>query len=455
MRERWDVLFYSFFSYFYPPTVPFTSFFLSWVFFFFFFHPSRTDDSNNFADTKRRLVGDCAVACAFISYCGPFNQQFRQLLLFEKFCKDCMQRSVPFTSNLDVTKFLTNIGTVGDWNLQGLPTDPLSVQNGILVTQASRYPLLIDPQGQGLAWIRNLEKENMPLFGVCALSHPSIRERLEFCMQEGKSLIVTGVQEELDPVMDPVLEKRYISRGRRLYVNMAGKQVEVAPTFRMYFTTRLANPHFSPELQAKTTVVDFTVTLKGLEEQLLGLVITREQKALEDLLNQVLEEVNLNTKSLIQLDSLLLQRLTENEGNLLDDSDLVGVLGNTKNKAAEVKDKLMTADETRRSINEKREQFRPVATRGSVLYFSVRACVCVCVCLSFWGVCFLAFSLRVSLSLTICSHPFAWVFCLRLCTDCGHGHRERHVPNVAGSVCGAVPQVHGVGGQVHAGHQTR
>merc|ERR1711998_382742 len=126
-------------------------------------------------------------------------------------------------------------------------------------------------------------------------------------------------------------EKQIIVKGKRKSINVSDKN--------MYFNTRLPNPHFSPELQAKTTVVDFTVTQKGLEEQLLGKVIGNEQKALEEQLNQVLQEVNSNTKALLSLDASLLERLTSNTGNLLEDEELIGVLANTKNKAAEVNQK--------------------------------------------------------------------------------------------------------------------
>ena len=108
---------------------------------------------------------------------------------------------------------MVDIGIIGDWNQQGLPADPLSIQNGILVTKSSRFPLMIDPQGQALNWIKQREATNVPLWGQAAINDPKLKDKLELCMSDGLALVIIGVEEEIDPMLDPVLEKQLISKG--------------------------------------------------------------------------------------------------------------------------------------------------------------------------------------------------------------------------------------------------
>ena len=212
------------------------------------------NDREEFANIKMRLVGDVALACAFVAYCGPFNQDFREFLVHHRLSSDLRERRIPLSANLDLTDFLADIGMIGDWTLSGLPTDPLSIQNGILVTRSSRYPLLIDPQGQALNWITNFEEARMPHFGVTSFSNPRFRDQIEYCLAEGKALIISGVESELDPILTPVLEKQIVVKAKSKYITVSGKMCDYVDEFMMYLVTRLPNPHFSPEDQVENSI---------------------------------------------------------------------------------------------------------------------------------------------------------------------------------------------------------
>jgi len=60
-------------------------------------------------------------------------------------------------------------------------------------------------------------------------------------------------------------------QGGRLLIRLGDSDVEYSKAFKFYMTTKLANPHYLPEVCIKVTIINFTVTKTGLEDQLLRL----------------------------------------------------------------------------------------------------------------------------------------------------------------------------------------
>lgn len=323
----------------------------------------------NLTEKKRNLIGDILISSGCISYLGPFTSAYRKNLV-----NKWMQKAEEF--NLPVSKDFTLIDTLADpvtirhWINKGLPTDEISTENAVFVTKGRRWPLLIDPQGQGNKWIKNQEKANG--LKIIKAQDPELLRKLEAGIRVGLPCLVENVSEEIDPAMEPILLKQTFRTGGRLLIRLGDQDIDYNPQFKLYLTTKLPNPHYMPEVCIKVTIINFTVTLGGLEDQLLADVVAYERSELETQKNELVTQIADGKSQLKQCEDKILELLfKESDVLIVDDIDLIKALNESKSMSESISSSVEQAEKTAEEINFIRESYRPVARRGSILYFVI------------------------------------------------------------------------------------
>ncbi|VFV23646.1 dynein heavy chain axonemal [Lynx pardinus] len=325
------------------------------------------NDLDELMHRRVKLLGDCLLCSAFLSYEGAFTWEFRDQMVNQVWQSDILEREIPLSQPFRLESLLTDDVEISRWGSQGLPPDELSVQNGILTTRASRFPLCIDPQQQALNWIKRKEEKNN--LRVASFNDPDFLKQLEMAIKYGTPFLFHDVDEYIDPVIDNVLEKNIkVSQGRQ-FIILGDKEVDYDSNFRLYLNTKLANPRYSPSVFGKAMVINYTVTLKGLEDQLLSVLVAYERRELEEQREHLIQETSENKNLLKDLEDSLLRELATSTGNMLDNVELVQTLEETKSKAMEVSEKLKLAEKTALDIDRLRDGYRPAARRGAILFF--------------------------------------------------------------------------------------
>ncbi|RYY37981.1 hypothetical protein EON62_00755, partial [archaeon] len=254
---------------------------------------------------QTRLIGDCLLAASFLSYLGPFTYDYRVSLLQDDWLQDLLKRGIAVTSPFSLEELMVTEATVQKWVAEGLPADQHSVMNGILTTRASRFALCIDPQQQAVSWIKNREKE----LRVATFLDGDFMQPLKLAIQYGKPFLFEAVDETIDPMVDPILEQNTFMEGSQRMIMLDDKAIPWDDNFRLYLTTKLANPHYSPEIMGKVMIINYGVTQQGLENQLLNVVVGHERPDLEKQFKDLVDDMSANATLLEELEELLLRNL--------------------------------------------------------------------------------------------------------------------------------------------------
>ncbi|KAA3677119.1 dynein heavy chain, axonemal, partial [Paragonimus westermani] len=314
------------------------------------------------------VIGDVFVSAACVAYYGAFTADYRNRLI-QRWVERCRELSIPVSEDPSLFNVLGDAFELRQWNTQGLPRDQVSTDNAILVTHSRRWPLMIDPQEQANRWIRSMEAEHD--LRVVKMSDANLLRTLENCIRLGFPLLLEDVGESLDPALEPILLRQTFVSGGRLLIRLGDSDVDYDRNFHMYMTTKMANPHYLPEVSIKVTLINFTVTPTGLEDQLLGDVTGIERPELEEQRNQLIVRINTDKNQLKATEDRILKLLFESEGNILDNEDLINTLNESKVKSGEINRRLTEATTTEQKISNARSKYSPVAARGSVMYFVI------------------------------------------------------------------------------------
>uniref|UniRef100_A0A7S0KGM2 Dynein heavy chain n=1 Tax=Micromonas pusilla TaxID=38833 RepID=A0A7S0KGM2_MICPS len=314
------------------------------------------------------LTGDMLIAAGMISYLGTFTMAFRDGIA-DSWVSMCKESGIPSSPKFSLQDVLGDPVAIRKWGIAGLPNDSFSIDNGIMIANARRWPLMIDPQGQANKWIKNMCKESG--IDVIKLSNKDYLRTLANAIRFGRAVLLENIGEQLDAALEPLLQKQTFKQGGSEVIKMGDDIIPYHPDFRFYMTTKMRNPHYQPEVSVKVSLLNFFVTLDGLEDQLLGTVVMQERRDLAEAKNQLVVSNARMKAQLKDLEDKILYMLSNSTGNILDDEELINTLAQSKVTSDDITEKVAEAEVTERDIDQTREKYRPVATRASVLFFCI------------------------------------------------------------------------------------
>mmetsp|Transcript_20734 Transcript_20734/g.31855 ORF Transcript_20734/g.31855 Transcript_20734/m.31855 type:complete len:281 (+) Transcript_20734:10194-11036(+) len=280
------------------------------------------------------MIGDALVSAAFVSYIGPFSYLFRNRLWKDEWIPDIVEKQIPITPGIDPLEVLANAADQAVWKTEGLPSDRVSLENAAVVVSCNRYPLIIDPQLQGQKWVKGREGSEMI---TIQLTQKNWLKKVEMAVSNGNVLMIESIGQDIDAILDPLLSRQFVKKGKAFMVRLGSEDVEIAPSFKLYLQTKLINPHYKPETAAQCTIINFIVTESGLEDQLLAMVVKVEKPDLEQKKEELVNKQNEFKITLAKLESDLLKNLSDADpATILQNKALIESLEVTKQTSTEI-----------------------------------------------------------------------------------------------------------------------
>jgi len=318
-------------------------------------------------DQYANLTGDVLISSGIIAYLGAFLSRYR-LSSIDAWIKLMHKNEVPASSKFLLRTVIGEEVVIRQWVIDKLPNDELSVDNALILSKSRRWPLMIDPQLQANKWIKNSKGEALR---VLRLSTPNYARILEIAISNGDPVLIENIGTQLDPLLEPLLQKAVFKAGNITMIRLGDSTVEYGKNFTFYMTTKLPNPHYSPEICVQVTLLNFMVTPDGLQDQMLGILVAKEEPEVEKKRQNLVIESAQSKAQLKEIEDKILYMLSVSTGNILDDDELITTLANSKVTSQRIEERVKEQEKTQALVQTTRDTYVPVAVRSAQMFFVI------------------------------------------------------------------------------------
>jgi len=330
---------------------------------------SRWSEASSKLGTQyNNVTGDVLISSGIIAYLGAFMGRYR-LDTINKWLELMQSHTVPASSQFSLRVVVGEEVTIRQWVIDKLPNDQVSIENALILSKSRRWPLMIDPQLQANQWIRKSNEQRK--LRVLRLQQANYARTLEPAISFGDPVLLENVGETLDPLLEPVLQKAKFKAGNIIMIRLGDSTIEYSEDFRLFITTKLPNPHYSPEICVQVTLLNFMATPDGLEDQMLGILVAKEEPDVEKKRQNLIIESAQSKAQLKEIEDRILELLSNAKGNILDDEELINTLATSKVASARIEERVAEQEKTQALVQETRESYVPVAVRASALFFVI------------------------------------------------------------------------------------
>eukprot|EP00934_Nitzschia_sp_Nitz4_P009291 Nitzschia sp. Nitz4//scaffold6_size259037//29898//42524//NITZ4_001045-RA/size259037-augustus-gene-0.315-mRNA-1//-1//CDS//3329556806//9281//frame0 len=313
--------------------------------------------SDGFQSILRSLVGDALLMAGFLTYSGFFDFKNRSSMMNRwKHTLDVL--GIEYREDLGFVESLSKASARLQWQADGLPGDQLSLENGVILDHAIRFPLVIDPSGNAISFL--MKKYESDKIQKTSFLDKAFMKTLSGAVRFGTALLVENV-EHIDPILNPLLNKELQRTGGRTLVRIGTEEIDYSPNFKIILSTKNPAVQLTPDVCSRVTLLNFSVTPASLQSQSLSQIVKAERPELETQRASLLKLQGEQNVKLRELEDQMLSKISACEGSILDDDQVVAGMEVLMQEGKQVEEQIEKSDQVMQQVQQAVSRFEPLA----------------------------------------------------------------------------------------------